>query len=293
MKPLLAATMTADEVQALTKFPVYASPKIDGIRCLVIEGLGAVSRKLKPIPNKHIREYLSQEHFYGLDGELVTYTDGKMDSFSDIASKVMSQKGTPEFKFLVFDNFTFMEPFHARIDWVCEAWKLHDTICPIEHIEVSCLEDLQMFMDDCIEKGYEGVCFRKEDGHYKHGRSTAREGILVKWKLWVDAEGVVVGFEEGETNTNELGTDELGHAKRSQAKGGMVKNGTLGVYLVQTEQWGVLKVSSFGDAAFGMKVWANKSQYLGKVLTFKYQPHGMKEKPRIPIGLRFKDDAEL
>lgn len=55
MKPILAGEVTDPEK---IKFPVYASPKYDGIRALVVDGL-LVSRTLKPIPNHYIRSMLS------------------------------------------------------------------------------------------------------------------------------------------------------------------------------------------------------------------------------------------
>ena len=44
IKPLLACEEPLDDV----KFPVYVSTKLDGIRCLIIDGV-AYSRSLKPI----------------------------------------------------------------------------------------------------------------------------------------------------------------------------------------------------------------------------------------------------
>jgi DNA ligase-1 len=54
-KPLLAGNF--DENKA--KFPYIASPKIDGIRFLMINGV-AVSRTFKPIRNNYIQRVLSE-----------------------------------------------------------------------------------------------------------------------------------------------------------------------------------------------------------------------------------------
>jgi len=54
-KPILAGKLTPNTV---LQFPVLASTKLDGIRCCITNGI-AVSRTLKPIPNKHIQELLS------------------------------------------------------------------------------------------------------------------------------------------------------------------------------------------------------------------------------------------
>ena len=54
-KPLLAYT-----IKDLTKlkFPVYASPKVDGIRGTVVDGT-LRTRSGKLFPNRHVRESLA------------------------------------------------------------------------------------------------------------------------------------------------------------------------------------------------------------------------------------------
>ena len=54
-KPLLAGTFDPDKA----KFPYAATPKIDGIRFLMVDGQ-AVSRSFKPIRNEHIQRILSE-----------------------------------------------------------------------------------------------------------------------------------------------------------------------------------------------------------------------------------------
>ena len=53
MKPMLAAL--CEDVTKL-RYPVIASPKLDGIRALVIDGQ-LVSRTLKPIPNRYVQSF--------------------------------------------------------------------------------------------------------------------------------------------------------------------------------------------------------------------------------------------
>ena len=66
-KPMLAAPVTDIE---LLNYPVLASPKLDGIRCVVIDGV-AYSRSLKPIPNEEIQKFFSSGKYDGFDGELI------------------------------------------------------------------------------------------------------------------------------------------------------------------------------------------------------------------------------
>ena len=52
------------------KEKMEASPKLDGIRCMIQDGI-ALSRSLKPIRNEHVQYILGREIFNGLDGELI------------------------------------------------------------------------------------------------------------------------------------------------------------------------------------------------------------------------------
>lgn len=63
-KPMLAATVVD---RTKLRFPFLASPKLDGIRCIVLDGQ-VLSRSLKPIRNKFIVKQL--QGLPNLDGEL-------------------------------------------------------------------------------------------------------------------------------------------------------------------------------------------------------------------------------
>lgn len=65
--PLLAETA---KDYSLIRYPVIGSPKLDGIRCLIVDGK-AVSRNFKEIPNRHIAKDLSDGVPNGFDGEIL------------------------------------------------------------------------------------------------------------------------------------------------------------------------------------------------------------------------------
>ena len=102
MKPMLAYQKLPD-LEALT-YPLIASPKLDGIRCLIVDGV-AVSRSLKPIRNKYVQSILGSHEFNGLDGELVVGSPTDPDVYLKTNSGVMSVEGEPDFTYLVFDQW--------------------------------------------------------------------------------------------------------------------------------------------------------------------------------------------
>lgn len=72
----------------LLTYPLYASPKLDGIRALKVSGR-LVSRKLLDIPNKHVQA-MARELPDGLDGELIDGDPTAHDVYRRTNSLVMS-----------------------------------------------------------------------------------------------------------------------------------------------------------------------------------------------------------
>jgi DNA ligase-1 len=237
-----------------------------------------------------VREQLSQ--FKCFDGEIMTYTNGKPDDFNTVQSKIMSHDGEPDYKFLVFDSFhdpdlPFIQRYDAAVKFV-EDFHLK-TIQVVPHTLIGSVEDFIAFADHQLAADFEGAMYRSIDGLYKSGRSTLRQGWLVKWKNFQDAEGTVVDFIEQLHNENEATTDKLGLTERSSKQENMVGKNTLGALVLNT-QWGTLRVGTGFDDLLRKRIWQNRDNYMGKIVTFKYQPHGAKNLPRFPVFKAFRED---
>lgn len=287
-RPMLAAAATSADLDKLN-YPLLASPKLDGIRCLVHPELGPVTRSFKPVANKYIREQLNRISYHGLDGELMVVDhEGRPLDFNPIQSAVMSRDGEPNFQFWVFDNFLENTGYQFRYQKIMIDWGTHSIIKPLYHHVLLTPEEARIVAAGCISSGYEGTIFRDPNGAYKSGRSTLKQQGMIKYKEFSDAEGTIIGFEEKHHNTNPDEKDEFGLAKRSHKKEGMQPAGTLGAVILSTK-WGELKVGSGIDEALRTQIWTNQSVYLGKIVTFKYQTYGMQDLPRFPIFLRFRE----
>lgn len=275
-KPLLAATA---DVAAL-RFPLLASPKIDGIRCLTAAD-GAVTRTLKPIPNDHIRAKLAGRPF--LDGELLTFTNGQRDDFNTVQSKVMSKAGEPEFCFMVFDFFMDpTSPFQARLSEATLATYGFPNAETVEHRMIRSLEELDAYERECVDvRGWEGVMLRAPHGTYKFGRSTVNERILLKVKRFTDDEAVIAGTIEQMENQNEAVTNALGHTERSTAKDGLVPKGTLGALICDWKGVSFELGTGFSQAQRD-DLWSQRDKIVGCKVNFKFQGTGPNGKPRFP-----------
>jgi DNA ligase-1 len=274
-------------------FPVLCSPKLDGIRALKVGGK-LVSRTFKPIPNEFIRTMIEHTLPDGVDGELLVGS-----TFHESSSGVMSQEGQPDFKYAMFDYISgeLSKPFSKRfsdLKLMLEASALlgkHFSI--VDHALVSSVSELIKLEQQMVDKGYEGLMIRSLSGPYKCGRSTAKEGYLLKLKRFEDSEAVILDYEEQLHNTNEAKKDAFGKIERSTAKDGMVPKGVLGTLIVKDVNSGIeFKIGTGFDDEQRVKLWKERSSLPGRLVKYKYQPSGIKEAPRFPtfLGLRHNDD---
>lgn len=291
MKPMLAA---ATDGTNLT-YPVLASPKLDGIRCLVVNGV-AVSRSFKPIPNKYVQKLIGSHDLNGLDGELIVGDMTAENVFNVTTSGVMSRDGEPDVKFYVFDDLSDPKlEFKSRIiNAAARCAKYKDKCIAVGHVIIDDEDKLLKAETNVLNMGYEGLMIRDPKGQYKYGRSTLKQGWLLKLKRFLDSDAKILGLEELMHNTNEAKKNELGHIERSHKKAGMVGKDMLGALYVQDLKTGVkFKIGTGFDEKQRKFLWKQKKQLIGQVVKYKYQPTGVKEAPRFPVFLSFRDIRDL
>jgi DNA ligase-1 len=291
---MLAATLTKPE---LIKFPVWASPKIDGIRCVVFGGV-AYSRSLKPIPNPHVQAWAKEyaKELEGVDGELVVGSATDPNCMQNTTSGVMKHSGTPAFTFHAFDVYMPGVKFSERLDVVEDRVRQCGNstyTTAVMHHEAYDLENVETLEGSFLLEGYEGLMLRDMGGKYKCGRSTEREGGLVKVKRFVDAEAEVIGFEEEMRNENERKTNALGNAERSSVSSGLVGKGTLGALRCRSSEGFEFNIGTGFSASDRRALWESRESLAGRLVTYKYFPHGIKEAPRHPVFKSFRAPEDM
>jgi DNA ligase-1 len=204
-------------------------------------------------------------------------------------SGVMTQDGTPNVTLHTFDHIgNVHERFFDRL----KSLKADPRVQLVPQFMVNTHSHLEQVEQSFLSEGYEGVIIRSPDAPYKMGRSTVREGGMLKLKRFMDAEAVVIGFQERMHNANELTQDELGYAKRSTYQENMRGRGDLGALLVRQDDMEFSIGTGFDD--FQRKViWANRNHYLGQLVKYKYFPTGSKNLPRFPVFLGFRDRRDI
>ena len=287
MKPMLA--VEAEDFEALT-YPLLASYKLDGIRCLITAD-GPRTRSLKPVPNKHIAALLAKLPV-GLDGELVVLKDNGDVDFRATTSAVMSHDGEPNFQYRVFDKFDAPGGFKQR------AGELHRVKLPswafvISQDTVKSAKDVTDLFTKAIANGYEGLILRCPAAPYKHGRATLKSQWMLKVKPWKDAEATIIGVVEACENTNEATTNELGRTKRSSAKAGKVPKGTLGSLIVEHPRWPKpFEIGTGFDDEEKLALW-NDKKLIGKLVRFSYVDAGGYDVPRHCSYQGIRDERDI
>ncbi len=296
-RPMLAAAIKDVNDIDFSK-GVLVSPKLDGIRCIKVNGK-ALSRSFKPIPNHFIRNWVEANLPDGIDGELML---AHTATFQEITSAVMSHSGEPDFSFCAFDlvREDLAEPFvsrYKRLMAYVESREMDSGILElVPHTTLFTVEELDLYERTNLALGFEGVMVRDPQGQYKCGRSTAKQGWLLKLKRFEDSEAVILGFEEQMTNTNEKEVNELGLSKRSSKQEGKVGANTLGKFQVKDLHSGVEFEIGTGiglTQELRKEIWENHDQYRGQLVKYKFQNFGVKEKPRSPIFLGFRSSDDL
>ena len=289
-KPMLAGTI--ENINILT-YPVIVSKKLDGIRCLKING-EVLSRSLKQIPNEYINRTLKKLLPDGIDGEILV---GK--NFQDCTHGVMSIDGEPDFTYWAFDFvMNLSHPYSNRLEQLSrEVKKINDS--RVKYVPTTIItnkEELSAYEEKTLQEGFEGVMVRSINGPYKCGRSTLNEGYLLKLKRFVDSEAEILGLEEMFHNANEAKTNELGRTHRSSAQDGKIPMGKLGKFLVRDLKSGVEFSVGTGiglTMELRQEIWDHQKKYVGKIIKYKSQPFGVKAAPRIPVFIGFRDKKDM
>lgn len=275
----------------------YASRKLDGIRTLFLDGV-AYSRSMKPIRNKYVQEFAVNyaEELNGLDGELISGSPTDPNVFRTTSSVVMSEDGTPEFTFYVFDNIKLNDYFFAH------RWPIinnlvnefcHPDVVAVEHKLIHSEQELLSLEKQYLDEGYEGIMLNSRTGYYKQGRSGTKNPELIKKKLFSDSEFKVVGYDCLYSNQNEAKKDNLGYTERSTSKEGLVPQDKLGSLKLVTADGVEFSCGSGFDDSTRIQLWKERDSLIGKLAKVKYFEQGNYDVPRFPVFVHFRSEDDM
>ena len=219
-----------------------------------------------------------------LDGELYNHTM----IFEDLTSSVRTKSTLPEnndkIECFLFDLMIFETPLEDRITLLKEAYlKLKENyvfthLFVIVHVTVHSHNEILELRGAYESTGYEGVMVRKllgpngtvgltkkeiEETWYKSGRNNDN---LLKYKQFIDEEGTIIGYKDGE----------------GREKG-------LVIWTVRDDQGGVFDVRPKGSFEQRAILFQNADKDIGRRYTYRYFEKTEYGLPRFPIGIGFRD----
>lgn len=300
------------------QYPVLATPKFDGFRATRIDEPARkrlVSRKWLDIRNSYIQEVVPELCPAGFDGELMVrhaagleecewceFPSNTFCSFQGCSSGVTSGDGYPDFRYMVFDwvRDDLKEEYEERVaklrNWfrsVGDENSVDKFIGFVDFKKITSAEELLAYELEELSHGYEGLIIRRPNSPYKCGRSTPKEHYMDKVVRKLRDEGTVVGFVEQKANKNEAGKNAFGKMKRSTSKAGKEGKDTLGSFLLDYKGQQLKCGTGQGmTATMRQKIWENQKDYMGATVTFEYRPIGVKDLPRFPIWVGFRDESD-
>lgn len=297
MLPMLAGKYDPKLVER--QLPVLAQPKLDGIRLLIRDGI-AWTRSLKPLRSTWVQSWVANHkvQLEGLDLEIVTGDPLAPDAYRRTSSAVMSYNNSDALnsKFYVFDKWDSADTYVNRF------WEISNTELPVfcevlETVTINHMDELLQYEAGLLARGHEGVILRDPHGYYKFGRSTPKEGKLIKMKQFADMEAYVIGVHELRHNANDPTINELGYTQRSGHQENLIGMDTLGA-LECFGEWPngeafIVRIGTGFDDEMRLRFWRKRDELKGRIVKFKYFPTGAKEAPRFPVFLGFRDSDDM
>jgi len=275
-------------------YPVLVTPKIDGIRCVTLEreviipnddGVDVLTRSLKNVPNKFIRQTLSSYGLPNLDGELVVGENFQMSS-----SGIMSENGQPNFTYWIFDlimpHLEYIERMHQMIEMGIQNLPHIKILTPTV---IDNPAQLLAYERAMLELKFEGVMIRSMTGPYKFGRSTEKQAWLLKLKRFKDDEAIIIGCEELHRNHNEGTINPLGLSERSDHQENKVAGNILGAFRVRNRDGVEFNVGTGFNDLQRAAYWSDRGSMLGRWVKYKFQNFGIKTAPRHPVFIGIRD----
>lgn len=299
--PMLAATIESPDDLDTIQYPVYVSPKLDGLRCPLDENGKPWTRKGEEWANSEVAKLFAKmgKKWANLDGEVGIGDPTKEEFFTDTG---WFRQKHPEPQPGIVTFFAFDRVGEGTYDerwWKNKVPEVTEGNLQLKWVpQHLCFNKAEVLFweEKYVALKYEGIIIRSalKTGKYKHGRATFISGELYKYKRFEEDEMIVTGFIEGETNTNEKERDAFGHAKRSSAKAGKVPNGRVGKIRGRCDRFeeevilGTFKGLSHEDLRY---IWEHQEEFIGRVATFWHQKGTTYVKPRIPSFKGWRDDG--
>lgn len=277
LKPMLAKSY--DKCQnSVLDHPMYASRKLDGVRCMMKwnpeqEKVITISRggknyneSAKKLVEK-LTPYLKDHPKIILDGEL--YHHGHyLQELSGIARLQTWEDRCDLLQYWIYDicddTLEFKDRLKLLDDLRLNTFKDLDKINVLEHYPTNSWAEVKHLHDKFVNEGYEGVVCRKPDKVYEFGK---RSSTMIKVKQYKDAEFEIVDYKDG------LRDEDF-------------------CFICQTKDGKLFAAKPIGDRELKAEYIKNIDNIIGKMGTVKFFSMSKDGIPTQPIfkAVRYEED---
>lgn len=268
VEPMLAQKFRDHESKI--KYPCYAQPKLDGVRCIAIVQNGSCTlwtRNRKPITGvPHIVTAIETAYprkSFILDGELYNHDyKSTFETIVSIVKQVEPKEGHEIVQYHVYDLVDMTRSFNLRSAFI-DQLKLQAPLITVLTELVHNAEELNEAYNRHTGDGYEGCMARNAHSKYENKRSYN----LQKIKPSDDAEFTVVGV-----------------------KGGRGRMTDCAIFICEDNQGNRFDCKMKGTLQSLEKYLTRPELIVGKKLTIQHQGFSIYGTPRFPVGLRIREE---
>jgi DNA ligase-1 len=268
--PMLAHTYTNKKSDI--RFPCYVQPKLDGVRCIVVNNklYSRNGNRFPELPHIENELKLNNKNNLILDGELYT-DDINFEKIVGLVKKFKKseedEKNSIKIYLNVFDYIDGKLPFSQRLNNLNNFFDKNKDmkyIKPVKTEECAKEENVNDFLEKYTKEGYEGVIIRNKNGLYEEN---TRSPNLQKLKKFIDGEFEIIGY-----TTPDQGK-EVGCV----------------IWICKTKDGKKFNVRPSGNYQERKKLYREAKKYIGKMLTVRYQELTNGNVPRFPVGVTIRD----
>mgnify|MGYP005633554653 FL=1 len=283
--PMLAKDFKKDSHHLKWDEGVVCQPKLDGVRalCGIKDGKFFLKSRgnkyynnLDHIKNAFVQLHQSKKLSDALLFDCELYSDKlKFEDITGICRKqkaLSAQEKEKELKvkahiFDILDLSNLDMIFSDRYKLLCSLINGQNEDYPLLVVDTKSgfsVEALDELHEEAKSKGYEGIMLRNVNSKYKQGPT--RSSDLIKMKSMMDDEFQIVNFKEG------LGQEA----------------GTV-IWVCKTKNGSEFAVRPMGTREQRKEMFENGNDFLGKLLTVRFQEWSKENIPRFPVGVEIRD----
>jgi len=254
------------------KFPCFVQPKLDGVRCVLVDNklYSRNGNRFPALPHIEDELKLNNKDNLILDGELFT-DDINFEKIVGLVKKFKKseedEKNSEKIYLNIFDYIDSKLTYEQRLKNLNNFFEKNKNMKYIKQVkteECEKEENINDFLEKYTKEGFEGVIIRNKNGQYEENNRSVN---LQKLKKFVDEEFEIIDY-----TTPNIGK-EVGCV----------------IWICKTKEGKKFNVRPSGNYQERKNLYRNAKKYIGKMLTVRYQELTNGNIPRFPVGVAIRD----